>query len=194
MPVNMPTHGHGQGYSDLNFLIPELVSGVQFSKGPYFADQGDFATAGAANINYANVLDKPIVRVGGGDQGYARALAAASPRVGAGQLLAALEVEHNDGPWDASGRLPEGEWHRPLHAGRCASTAGRSPAWAIAATWNSTDQVPQRAIDDGLIGRFGALDHDRRRRHLSLQRLVRVAALAPQRHDQGASPTASATT
>src|SRR5207253_75809 len=48
MPVNMPSHAHGQGYSDLNFLIPELVSGVQFSKGPYFADRGDFATAGAA--------------------------------------------------------------------------------------------------------------------------------------------------
>ena len=51
MPVNLPTHGHGHGYSDLNFLIPELVSGVQFSKGPYFADQGDFATAGAASIS-----------------------------------------------------------------------------------------------------------------------------------------------
>ena len=63
MPVNMPTHGHGHGYSDLNFLIPELVSGVQFSKGPYFADQGDFATAGAATINYANALAHPIVRV-----------------------------------------------------------------------------------------------------------------------------------
>jgi outer membrane cobalamin receptor len=54
MPVNLPTHAHGQGYSDLNSMIPELVSGVQFSKGPYYADQGDFATAGAANINYAN--------------------------------------------------------------------------------------------------------------------------------------------
>src|SRR5439155_14426461 len=63
MPLNLPTHGHGQGYSDLNFLIPELVSGVQFSKGPYFADQGDFATAGAATINYANALAHPIVRV-----------------------------------------------------------------------------------------------------------------------------------
>jgi outer membrane cobalamin receptor len=52
VPVNMPTHGHGHGYSDLNFLIPELVSGIQFSKGPYFAEQGDFATAGAATINY----------------------------------------------------------------------------------------------------------------------------------------------
>jgi outer membrane receptor protein involved in Fe transport len=63
MPVNMPTHGHGHGYSDLNFLSPELISGVQFSKGPYFADQGDFATAGAANINYTNVLSQPLVRV-----------------------------------------------------------------------------------------------------------------------------------
>jgi len=59
MPVNMPTHGHGQGYSDLGFLLPELVSGVQFSKGPYFADQGDFATAGASNINYVNTLARP---------------------------------------------------------------------------------------------------------------------------------------
>src|SRR5262249_6103680 len=66
MPVTLPTHGHGQGSSDLNFLIPDLVSGVQYSKGPYFADQGDFATAGSANINYASVLDKPIVRLTGG--------------------------------------------------------------------------------------------------------------------------------
>ena len=99
MPVNMPTHAHGQGYSDLNFLIPELVSGVQYSKGPYFADQGDFATAGAANINYVNTVGKPIVRVAGGGEGFTRALVAASPRVGRGHLLAALEVEHNDGPW-----------------------------------------------------------------------------------------------
>src|SRR3979411_2821913 len=71
MPVNLPTNGHGQGYSDLNFLIPELVSGVQYSKGPYFADQGDFATAGSANINYANALDRALVRVGGGGEGFA---------------------------------------------------------------------------------------------------------------------------
>ncbi len=63
MPLHVPTHAHGQGYSDLNFLIPELVSGVQYSKGQYFADQGDIATAGAANINCVNALDKPIVRV-----------------------------------------------------------------------------------------------------------------------------------
>src|SRR5262245_22592947 len=91
MPVNVPTHGHGHGYSDLNFMIPELVSGVQYSKGPYFADQGDFATAGAANINYTNALARPIVRVGGGGQGFARLLAAASPQAGDGHVLAAIE-------------------------------------------------------------------------------------------------------
>ena len=118
MPVNLPTHGHGQGYSDLNFLIPELVSGVQFSKGPYFADQGDFATAGSANINYVNALDRPIVRVGGGDQGFSRALVAASPRVGRGHLLAALEVEHNDGPWTRPDDYPQDQRPRPLQPGR----------------------------------------------------------------------------
>jgi outer membrane receptor protein involved in Fe transport len=110
MPVNLPTHAHGQGYSDLNFLIPELVSGVQYEKGPYFADQGDFATAGSANINYASALDAPIVRVAGGGEGFARALLAASPKAGAGHIVAALEAEHNDGPWGAGGRLPQGEW------------------------------------------------------------------------------------
>ena len=101
MPVNMPTHGHGHGYSDLNFLIPELVSGVQYSKGPYFADQGDFATAGAANINYTNSLARPIVRVGGGGQGFGRALAAASPtRRRRAAARRASRSQHNDGPWD----------------------------------------------------------------------------------------------
>src|SRR5258708_13458189 len=99
IPVNMPTHAHGQGYMDLNFLIPELVTGVQFSKGPYYAEQGDFATAGSSTINYASALDRPIVHVDGGGEGYGRALLAASPQVGTGHVLAALEVAHNDGPW-----------------------------------------------------------------------------------------------
>src|SRR5689334_7152166 len=86
-PVNMPTHAHSQGYSDINFLIPELVTGVQFSKGPYFAEYGDFATAGASNINYATVLDRPIARVEAGGYGFGRLFAAASPRVGRGNLL-----------------------------------------------------------------------------------------------------------
>ena len=84
IPVNMPTHGHGQGWSDVNFLIPELVSGVQFKKGPYYAEEGDFSTAGAANISYVNVLERPLLRVTGGGDRFGRMLAAASPRLGPG--------------------------------------------------------------------------------------------------------------
>ena len=82
VPVNTPTGAHAHGYSDISFLIPELVSGVQFKKGPYFADEGDFSAAGAANINYVNQLDRPIVRVSAGNDGWGRVFGAASPRVG----------------------------------------------------------------------------------------------------------------
>ena len=157
MPVNMPTHAHGQGYTDLNFLIPELVSGIQYSKGPYFAEQGDFATAGAANISYVNSLAQPIVSVAGGEQMFGRALFAASPHVGGGSLLTALEVGHDDGPWDRPDNF------RTIN-GLVRFTRGDTAhgfsltAMGYRARWNATDQVPRRAIDAGLIGRFGALD------------------------------------
>ena len=157
IPVNMPTHGHGHGYSDLNFLIPELISGVQFSKGPYFAEQGDFATAGAANINYTNSLGRPLARVGGGGQGFGRALAAASPSLGRGHLLAAVEVQGNDGPWE-----------RPDDFRKINSLVRYSRGDALNGSaftfmgydgkWNSTDQVPARAIDSGALDRFGTID------------------------------------
>lgn len=156
-PVNMPTHGHGQGYSDLNFLIPELVSGVQFSKGPYFAEQGDFATAGSATINYASVLDKAIVDVGGGGQGFGRALFAASPAVGGGHLLGALELEHNDGPW------LQGDDYRKVNGvlrySRSDTTNALTfTAMGYTAKWRSTDQIPRRAVESGLLDRFGGVD------------------------------------
>jgi hypothetical protein len=157
MPVNMPTHAHGHGYSDLNFLIPELVSGVQYSKGPYFADQGDFATAGSANINYMNTLERPIVRLGGGDEGFGRALVAVSPLVGRGHVLAAVEIEHNDGPWT----VPD---HYRKVNGLVRYSQGNALGGFVVTgmgyrgTWNSTDQVPLRAVGKGIIGRFGALD------------------------------------
>jgi outer membrane receptor protein involved in Fe transport len=157
MPVNMPTHGHGHGYSDLNFLIPEIVSGVQYAKGPYFAENGDFATAGSANINYANSLDAPIVRFSGGGQGYGRLLAAASPRLGRGQLLAAFELNHNDGPWDRH------DAYRKVNGVVRYSEGDAVNGFSItgmgySGRWNSTDQIPLRAVDEGLISRFGVLD------------------------------------
>ncbi len=157
MPVNMPTHGHGHGYSDLNFLIPELASGVQFSKGPYFAEHGDFATAGTANINYTNTLARPIVRVGGGNDAFGRMLLAAAPTVGSGTLLAALELEHSDGPWEQPDDLRK--FNGLIRYTRGDGRNGLSATlMGYRGTWNSTDQIPTRAVDDGRIGRFGLVD------------------------------------
>jgi hypothetical protein len=157
MPVNLPTHAHGQGYSDLNFLIPELVTGVQFSKGPYYADQGDFATAGSSNTNYANALEKPIVHVDGGGEGYARALFAASPQVGRGHVVVAVEAAHNDGPWIHPDNYQK--INGVLRYSQGDTVNGFSlTAMGYHGQWDSTDQVAQRAVASRQIDRFGAID------------------------------------
>jgi hypothetical protein len=156
VPANMPTHAHGQGYTDLNFLIPELVSGVQFSKGPYYADQGDFATAGAATIAYATALDQPIAGAEAGGEGFGRILLAASPRLGKGRILTALEIKTNDGPWvhpddfrslNGVVRYSQGDAVNGLAI----------TGLAYGARWNATDQIPDRAIAAGL-DRFDSID------------------------------------
>jgi hypothetical protein len=157
VPVNTPTGAHAHGYSDVGFLIPELVSGVQFKKGPYFADEGDFASAGAANINYVNSLARPNLNVSGGGNGWMRLFGAASPRVGGGHLLAALEWNQNDGPWvrpDDYGKI-NGVVRYSRGDNRNGLTLTGMGYWA---DWESTDQVPRRAIAEGLISRFGLID------------------------------------
>ncbi len=157
LPVNMPSHAHGQGYSDINFMLPELVGGVQYSKGPYFADQGDFATAGAASTTYVSVLDRPILRVEAGGQGYERAVAAASPALGAGHLLFAFEGGHNDGPWVQPDDFQKINGVVRYSHGD-AIDGFTLTGMAYHGQWTSTDTVPQRAIDQGLVSRFGTLD------------------------------------
>lgn len=156
-PVNMPTHAHSQGYSDINFLIPELVVGVQFSKGPYYADQGDFATAGASNINYATELDRAIGHVETGSYGYTRGLFAASPRVAGGHLLVAFEASTNSGPWS----VPDS--YRKLNGVARYSRGNNVNGFSVTAMayngeWHATQAAPQRAVTQGLIDRFGTID------------------------------------
>jgi outer membrane receptor protein involved in Fe transport len=156
MPINMPTHAHGQGYTDLNFLMPELLSGIQYRKGPYYADQGDFSAAGAVNMYYTNVLERNIAQVGIGNDGYRRALVAGSPELAGGHLLYGLEAYHNDGPWihpDDYNRL-----NAVLRYSRGDAQNGYSiTAMGYDGTWNATNQVAIRAIDEGLISRYGTL-------------------------------------
>jgi hypothetical protein len=157
LPVNLPTNGHGQGYADLNFVIPELVGGIQFKKGTYFAEEGDFSAAGAIQMDYLNVLERPIVKAEAGEYGYRRALLAASPRVAGGNLLAAFELGTNDGPWvrpDDYRKL-----NGVLRYSRGTAQSGISLTGLVYdGRWDSTDQVPERAIDSGAISRFGAID------------------------------------
>jgi hypothetical protein len=157
MPVNMPTHGHGQGYADINFMIPELIQSVNVRKGPYFADVGDFGSAGSVAIDYVNKLPKNIAELTFGSFGYRRALAAGSTAVGAGTLLAAFEGVASNGPWDVPDNVRK--LNGVLRYSQGTATDGFTlSAMAYSNGWNSTDQVAQRAIDQGLIGRFGSLD------------------------------------
>ncbi len=99
IPVNMPTHAHGHGYTDINFLIPELVDRIDYRKGPYFASQGDFSAAGGADILYRRQL-APTASLELGQRGYQRGFVGGTVQVGGGlKLLGALELSHNDGPW-----------------------------------------------------------------------------------------------
>jgi len=157
MPVNMPTHAHGQGYADLNFLIPELVSGIDYRKGPYYAEVGDFSAAGAAYIEYANTLPSTIGSVTLGEHDYKRGLLAGSPSFAGGTLLYGIELMGQDGPWDNPEKF--GKINTVLRYSRGDKADGFNvTGMAYSAHWNATDQIPQRAVDQGLISRFGAID------------------------------------
>jgi hypothetical protein len=148
MQVNLPTHGHGQGYADLNFLIPELVDAIRYAKGPYRAQDGDFATAGSAEIDYLRALPAPLAQFGVGQNGYARLLLAGSPALGGGTLMYGLELGANDGPWEN----PEN--YRRHNGVLRYSQGSAANGWAVTAmaygaNWDSTDQIALRAVNDG---------------------------------------------
>jgi hypothetical protein len=159
VPVNVASHGHGQGYMDLNFVIAELVSAVRYRKGVYAAEDGDFSSTGSARIDYQRQLERPFVDLTLGQRGYRRTLAAASTSVAGHDLLAAIEVAANDGPWDQPEALRKSNallrWSRGSAANGYSITAQ-----AYKSHWTATEHVPERAIDSGEIGRFGALSAD----------------------------------
>ena len=163
MPVNMPSHGHGQGYTDLNFLLPELVQRIEYRKGPYFARSGDFAAAGAADILYRKQLDAPLAQLTLGEGGYRRGVLAGSTALAPGlTLLGALELMGNDGPWTVPESLHRSNGVLTLSGGTPAQ-GWQASLMAYRARWTSTDQVPQSLIDAGShqgrpFGRFDSLD------------------------------------
>jgi hypothetical protein len=157
VPVNMPTHAHGQGYTDINFVIPELVESIAYRKGPYYADTGNFSAAGAVDLRYRSMLDAPFVAIESGDDDYWRALFAASPEIGNGALLLALERSATNGPWLLTEKFRKTNallrYSHDTEDGRFAITAQ-----AYDGEWRSTDQIPKRAVQSGALDRFGFVD------------------------------------
>ncbi len=157
VPINMPTHAHGQGYTDLNFLIPETVGGVGVRKGPYFADVGDFASAGDLHIGLRDSVDQNIQSVTLGSFGYDRFLTLGSTKAGGSSLVYAGEFNIYNGPWTNPDDVKK--FSGLLRYSQGTATDGFSAtAMAYANSWNATDQVALRAITTGQIGLYGALD------------------------------------
>ncbi len=157
VPINQLSHAHGQGWTDINFLIPELVESIDFRKGNYFADTGDFSSAGSADIRYFNRLPENLFRFTGGSFDYYRGLVAGSHQLLKGDVLYAGEVVHNDGPWDIGNNYLK--FNGLLRYSReYDNHSWRITAMATHSDWRATDQIPRRALQQGLVGRFGALD------------------------------------
>ncbi|TXT31889.1 MAG: putative TonB-dependent receptor [Rhodocyclaceae bacterium] len=156
MPVNMVSHAHGQGYMDLNFLIPELVDILKYRKGAYAAEDGDFATTGSARIDYLRQLEKSFVDLSLGQNIYRRLLAAGGHSYGEINVLGAIEVVGNDGPWDQPENLKKHNGVLRLTSGSAANGFSIT-GMAYQADWTATEHVPERAIINGEIGRYGAL-------------------------------------
>ena len=157
VPINLPSNAHGEGYTDLNFLIPELIQKIDYQKGPYFANVGDFGSAGSENIQYFQTLPEGIAKLEAGSWNYERALVADSTKVGQGNLLGAMEVVHTDGPWV----VPEDylKFNGLLTYSQGDASQGFSAsALAYHGTWGATNQVPELAVAEGLISRFGSMN------------------------------------
>lgn len=157
MPINQPTHAHGQGYTDLNFMIPELADSITYTKGTYYANVGDFGAVGSVRVGYRDSIpNQAAVTVG--TLGFQRIFSAGSEALGDGHLLAAVEVQHYDGPFvtaddarkeNAVLRYSEGDEHDGY------SVTGM----VYHQLWTNTTDIPLRAIEEDIVpDRFGTLD------------------------------------
>lgn len=154
MPINQPTHAHGQGYTDLNFLMPELANAISYTKGPYYAPVGDFGAVGSLHIDYRHAIPNQIM-ITGGSYGFGRVLATGSQQLAGGQLLAAGEYQHVDGPFDTADNARKENAVLRYSGANGFSITGMF----YHQDWTNTTDIPLRAIATGRVpDRFGSLD------------------------------------
>jgi outer membrane receptor protein involved in Fe transport len=157
MPVNQPTHAHGQGYTDLNFMIPELADGITYTKGPYYADVGDFGAVGSVHVSYrGTIADQVSATVG--TRGFQRILSAGSEAIGGGNLLGAVEVQHYDGPFITPDDARKENVVLRYSQGD-AQNGYSVTGMYYHQIWTNTTDIPVRAITEDIVpDRFGTLD------------------------------------
>jgi outer membrane receptor protein involved in Fe transport len=159
-PVNLRSHGHGQGYLDLNFIIPEIVERVDFRKGPYRASNGDFSAAGSARYVTMDRLDHNFVELAVGEFGFFRGVIGVDHQLTENtSVLAALEIKRYDGPWVLEQNLEKTNALVKVNHDR-GPWEFEASFRAYESEWIATDQVPLRAVTSGLIDRFGFIDDD----------------------------------
>jgi outer membrane cobalamin receptor len=159
MPVNNRTHAHGQGYTDINFIIPEMIESLDYSKGPYYGKEGDFANAGAVRMHSKSSMDDTLIKIGFGQFGYQRVLLAGGTNdlfSDGDRFIAALDTTRYDGPWDVAQEQEKYSAMAKYTFGN-AVNGGNISFMGFDNTWTATDQVPQRYIDNG-GDRYDSLD------------------------------------
>jgi hypothetical protein len=157
MPINRPTNTHGQGYSDLNFLMPELMSGLDYTKGPYHAEVGDFGSVASSHVRLANEIDDQVSLAGGTLGVYNVFAAGTAPISDQDRVLGALYYGHVDGPFTHPDDFRK--IAGTIRYSHGANTDGYSATVMFYhGEGNMTTDQPLRAIQEALIGRYGTLD------------------------------------
>lgn len=156
-PINMVSHAHGQGYTDLNFLIPELIESIQYHKGAVSIDDGDFASAGTAKISSIHSLDNPYAQITLGNHNLLRFLAVGNLVLSDGELIGAVENINSDGPWVNPENLSKQNVFLKYFTGD--HNKNQSISFQhYQARWDATDQIPERLIESGELNRFDSLN------------------------------------
>ena len=160
MPVNMVSHAHGQGYSDLHFLIPETIQKIDFGKGPYYGQQGDFNTAGYVDFSTRDYLKDSQISMSVGDFNSLRTLGLFNLLGNTKRQNAYLAAEYiaTDGPFES----PQ-NFNRLNLFGKYVIFSPENDKLSLTAShftsrWDASGQIPQREVDNGNITRFGAID------------------------------------
>jgi len=158
MPVNMRTHGHGQGYTDLNFIIPETIESLAYNKGSYYSQIGDFSGAGSASFRTARKQSQGVAELSLGQNNFKRLVVTNSTSTGAGELYYAAELNRYDGPWtDIDEDLDKVNGLVRYTQGLAGGELSIS-LMGYDNEWNSADQIPLRAVSNGIIDELGSLD------------------------------------